>query len=192
MRFLVLPALLLASLVGCKGKRADDPVLPPQGGDGVITESREKSPADESLPMDGEAASPKTKIRPPKSTGIPVAKPVEGAYGKVINPKTGNEVFAGGLPAGTILRDPEFPDDEGCYFTVPEMAEDEAGTPIALSVAGKDGFVFSPYNNKIVDVGSIPAGTLVMDPTFPAAEKKAFRVPVSAALVVEMPDLPEE
>lgn len=49
--------------------------------------------------------------------------------------------------------------------------------PFANKVPGKDGFVFSPYNNKVVDVRDIPSGTLVADPTYPAAEKKYFRVP---------------
>jgi len=49
--------------------------------------------------------------------------------------------------------------------------------PYAAKVPGKDGFVFSPYNNKVVDVRDIPSGTLVQDPTFPAADKKYFRVP---------------
>lgn len=47
----------------------------------------------------------------------------------------------------------------------------------ATAVPGKVGFVFSPYNNKLVDVRDIPSGTLVQDPTYPAAEKKYFRVP---------------
>ena len=49
--------------------------------------------------------------------------------------------------------------------------------PFATPVPGKDGFVFSPYNNKVVDVRDIPSGTLVQDPTYPPAEKKYFRVP---------------
>ena len=48
---------------------------------------------------------------------------------------------------------------------------------VANKVPGKDGFVFSPYNNKVVDVRDIPTGTLVQDPTYPPAEKKYFRVP---------------
>lgn len=48
---------------------------------------------------------------------------------------------------------------------------------VANKVPGKEGFVFSPYNNKVVDVRDIPSGTLVQDPTYPAAEKKYFRVP---------------
>ncbi len=47
----------------------------------------------------------------------------------------------------------------------------------ANKVPGKEGFVFSPYNNKVVDVRDIPSGTLVQDPTYPPAEKKYFRVP---------------
>jgi hypothetical protein len=49
--------------------------------------------------------------------------------------------------------------------------------PFANSVPGKEGFVFSPYNNKVIDVRDMPTGTLVQDPTYPAAEKKFFRVP---------------
>ena len=51
------------------------------------------------------------------------------------------------------------------------------GYKFANPVPGKDGFVFSPYNNKLVDVRDIPSGTLVQDPTYPASEKKYFRVP---------------
>lgn len=49
--------------------------------------------------------------------------------------------------------------------------------PFANKVPGKDGFVFSPYNNKVIDVRDMASGTLVQDPTYPAAEKKYFRVP---------------
>jgi hypothetical protein len=49
--------------------------------------------------------------------------------------------------------------------------------PTASKVPGKAGFVFSPHNNKVVDVRDIPSGTLVQDPTYPAADGKYFRVP---------------
>jgi len=49
--------------------------------------------------------------------------------------------------------------------------------PFASPVVGKAGFVLSPYNSKMVDVRDIPSGTLVQDPTYPASEKKYFRVP---------------
>ncbi len=51
------------------------------------------------------------------------------------------------------------------------------GAPVAVQVEGRPGFVMSPFNSKIVDVRDIPPGTLVMDPSFPATEKKYFRTP---------------
>lgn len=58
-----------------------------------------------------------------------------------------------------------------------QPAENRNDFAFANKVPGKEGFVFSPYNNKVVDVRDIPSGTLVQDPTYPAAEKKYFRVP---------------
>lgn len=52
-----------------------------------------------------------------------------------------------------------------------------ATAPVAQAVPGKPGFVFSPFNNKIVDLTGIAPGTLVADPQYPAAEKKHFRAP---------------
>lgn len=49
--------------------------------------------------------------------------------------------------------------------------------PTAQPVPGKEGFVFSPFNNKVIDVRDLPSGQLVADPTYPASEKKHFRVP---------------
>jgi len=69
---------------------------------------------------------------------------------------------------------PKVPDGGG------EIKKKETGKKdyaFANPVPGKEGFVFSPYNNKMVDVRDIPSGTLVQDPTYPAADKKYFRVP---------------
>lgn len=49
--------------------------------------------------------------------------------------------------------------------------------PTAIAVPGKPGFVFSPYNNKLIDVQGFASGTLVADPTYPMSERKFFRVP---------------
>jgi cytoskeletal protein RodZ len=49
--------------------------------------------------------------------------------------------------------------------------------PEAKPVPGKQGFVFSPFNDKIIDVTGIPPGTLIADPTYPSEEQKHFRVP---------------
>jgi len=53
----------------------------------------------------------------------------------------------------------------------------EKKPPIAEPVADKPGFVKSPFSGQIIDVRDIPAGTMVADPMYPAAEKKHFRVP---------------
>lgn len=49
--------------------------------------------------------------------------------------------------------------------------------PTARAVPGKPGYVFSPFNNKIIDVKDFASGALVADPTYPAAERMHFRVP---------------
>lgn len=63
--------------------------------------------------------------------------------------------------------------------TTPPRPQDKRPTsvPTAQPVPGKEGFVFSPYNNKVIDVRDMPSGQLVADPTYPASEKKHFRVP---------------
>lgn len=68
------------------------------------------------------------------------------------------------------IREPA-PDPE------PSPPSSRPTTPVASPVPGKPGFVLSPFNNKIIDVKGIPSGTLVQDPTYPASEKKYFRVP---------------
>lgn len=76
-------------------------------------------------------------------------------------------------PARTIS-----PAQESAPTPEPKLA-DSSNEPYltAKPVPGQAGFVFSPYNNKVVDVRDIPTGTLVQDPTFPPSEKKFFRAP---------------
>ncbi|RYD22110.1 MAG: hypothetical protein EOP88_09150 [Verrucomicrobiaceae bacterium] len=59
----------------------------------------------------------------------------------------------------------------------PQGEEKRTDYAFANKVPGKEGFVFSPYNNKVVDVRDIPSGTLVQDPTYTGAGKGYFRVP---------------
>lgn len=59
----------------------------------------------------------------------------------------------------------------------PQAAVLKDGYPVATAVPEKPGFVFSPYNQKMLDVTAIPSGTLMMDPHYPSSEKKLFRVP---------------
>jgi len=59
----------------------------------------------------------------------------------------------------------------------PATSPENQGYPAATALAGKSGYVTSPYSGKVIDVRDLPPGTLVQDPTFPASEKKYFRVP---------------
>ena len=81
------------------------------------------------------------------------------------------------------------PDPEPRASKPPESEEPEPETPeappvvhdgkipTARAVPGRPGFVFSPYNNKLIDVEGFPSGRLVSDPQYPLSEKKYFRVP---------------
>lgn len=66
-------------------------------------------------------------------------------------------------------------DKPGAGTTKPPVEKKEIA--VARPVPGKPGFVFSPFNNKMIDVKGFPPGSLVADPTYPASEKKHFRVP---------------
>jgi len=79
---------------------------------------------------------------------------------------------AGGPATQTPPETPSQP-----QTTPPPVEPKRTDYAFANKVPGKEGFVFSPYNNKVVDVRDIPSGTLVQDPTYPASEKKYFRVP---------------
>ena len=61
--------------------------------------------------------------------------------------------------------------------TPPPPPKEKTDYQYANKVPGKEGFVFSPYNNKVIDVRDIPSGQLVQDPTYPPSEKKYFLVP---------------
>lgn len=94
-------------------------------------------------------------------------------------------IDATGRPLGGSAANPlddvvfEDPDPAGQEPTPPPQAPTPRTTahPVASPVPDKPGFLFSPYNNQIIDVRGIPAGTLVADPTYPAADRKFFRVP---------------
>jgi hypothetical protein len=56
--------------------------------------------------------------------------------------------------------------------------EQETGEPpVAAQLPDRPGFVLSPFNNKLIDVRGLAPGTLVRDPTYPAEERRFFRVP---------------
>ena len=59
----------------------------------------------------------------------------------------------------------------------PPTVEKRVDYPVAMKAPGKEGYVLSPFNNKLIDVKDMPSGTLVSDPTYPESAKKFFRVP---------------
>jgi hypothetical protein len=59
----------------------------------------------------------------------------------------------------------------------PKPKEEARKYPVAVAVPEKPGFVYSPYNNRVLDVKEVPSGTLVGDPQYPPTEKKHFYVP---------------
>lgn len=172
--FPLLFALLL--LPGCDEKSSPEARKGPDG--------KAKASGFSGFGDDDSVASGKTKSsdRPTRTNRPPVAEPVPGQPGKVISPFSGEIVDVSASFAGDLVEDPKYPGDETKKFTVP-VFPNEAGSaaplPVANLVPGKDGMVISPYSNKLVDVRGIPGGTLVADPTFPASEKKYFRVPVT-------------
>lgn len=119
----------------------------------------------------------KSQERVPRSRKPPLATLAEGQSGKVISPFSDEVVDVSGHSPGDIVEDPKFPGDESKRFEVPELTK---SIPEAKIVPGKPGFVFSPYNSKVIDVTGLKPGTLVADPTFPTSEKKHFRIPAGA------------
>lgn len=59
----------------------------------------------------------------------------------------------------------------------PPVVEKKPEYKYATKIPGKEGFVFSPYNNKMIDVRGMASGTLVQDPTYTGDGKGYFRVP---------------
>lgn len=49
--------------------------------------------------------------------------------------------------------------------------------PHALPVPGREGYVFSPFHNKVVDCKGFARGTLVFDPYDTEKPRRKFRVP---------------
>jgi hypothetical protein len=84
-------------------------------------------------------------------------------------------------PPGRPVPPPPQPEPEPKPEPEPQPAPAPQPTPgprpTAIAVPGKPGFVFSPYNNKVIDVQGFRSGALVADPTYPMSERKFFRVP---------------
>ena len=111
----------------------------------------------------------------------------EGQHPEDSSPKTTKEgLVSTGKPADPSTAKSEATSSEGEDAAV--LVEKKP--PVAEPVPGQPGKVISPYNGKHIDVTGIPPGSLVADPTYPAEEKKHFRVPeIPEAPVEAMPPL---
>jgi hypothetical protein len=132
----------------------------------------------------GEAKPGKTVERPVLvKKKPPVAVPVADQPGFVKSPFSGKIIDVRGIPAGTLVADPMFPAEEKKHFRVPELSPEDQellareSAPEAKPVPGKAGFIFSPYDNKIIDVTGIKPGEIVADPSAPAGEVRYIKVP---------------
>jgi hypothetical protein len=126
-------------------------------------------------PYDEQAQRTKPKKAPQTKTEQQVKPKSETAAAE--QPATGSESTSAISPSAPQLNVPALPGKSPTTTSKPATTASKPEYPYANKVPGKDGFVFSPYNQKVVDVRDIPSGTLVQDPTYPAAEKKYFRVP---------------
>jgi hypothetical protein len=75
------------------------------------------------------------------------------------------------------VEEPSMTPTEGEAPKLPTTATTRKEIPVAVKVPGKEGYVLSPFNNKLIDVTGMASGQLAADPTYPESEKKHFRVP---------------
>lgn len=139
------------------------------------------SPVSGSSDPASEGLATKSSERPAKKEKtIWVAEPVDGKPGYVKSPFSGKIIDVKGIPAGALVADPTFPAAEKKHFRVPEVPEEEmkkANAAVARPLPGKQGFVFSPLTNKIIDVSGMEPGSVVTDPTAPEGETHYLKVP---------------
>lgn len=64
----------------------------------------------------------------------------------------------------------------GIYYSPEELDLRIEDYPAAKPLKGKVGVVASPYGGHLVDISRLPAGSLVIDPNYPAESKKLFRI----------------
>lgn len=121
----------------------------------------------------------------------PVAEPVADKPGFVKSPFSGEIIDVRGIPAGTLVADPMYPAEEKKHFRVPELSPEAAdlmareSAPEGKPVPGKAGFIFSPYDNKIIDVTGLKPGEIVADPTAPAGQVRYIKVPGESPKILD-------
>lgn len=190
MKFLGIVSVVALVSLSCQKNDGETP----DGKPAASTHQGKASNSPVAGPSDPESESLVTKSseRPAKKEKtIWVAEPVDGKPGYVKSPFSGKIIDVKGIPAGTLVADPTFPAAEKKHFRVPEIPEEEmkkADAAVAKPLPGKQGFVFSPLTNKIIDVSGMEPGSVVTDPTAPEGETHYFKVPDEEVPDVEAAD----
>jgi hypothetical protein len=190
MKLIGLAGLLALSSLACQRKEETTTAKAPAP---AATESASSAAPAAEETKEAPASKPtKASERPAVAEKkIPVAEPVADTPGYVKSPFSGQIIDVKGMPGGSVVADPTFPPEAKKHFRLPEMgAEDEAAAreelaketvrlngPEALPVPGKAAFVFSPYDNKIIDVKGIDPGTVIQDPGAPEGTTRYFKTP---------------
>ncbi len=131
-------------------------------------------------------ATPRTRPMPARIAPAPVvtapaAKSDPNIHAQAAKPATA--VTARPLPPAAVhptptpppRQSPTQPQSAATLENPPAAASPDL--PVATAAPGKPGYVLSPYNHKLILVRTIPSGTVVPDPGYPASDKKFFRVP---------------
>ena len=186
MAVMVMVAGLLASCERKEEASAPAPSKSP-GKQGIAAVGTEEETSEA-----GEAKPGKTTERPVLvEKKPPVAEPVADQPGYVKSPYSGKVIDVRGIPAGRLVADPMYPASEKKYFRVPELSPEaqdlmaRESAPEAKPVPGKAGFIFSPYDNKIIDVTGIKPGEIVADPTAPPNLVRYIKVPADGPAVLD-------
>lgn len=191
MKLIGLAGILAVSSLACQRKEEAIPPKPPAPA--AAESASTSAPSAEDQQEEAPAGKPtKASERPEVAQKKPwVAEPVADKPGFVKSPFSGTVIDVRGIPAGRLVADPMFPAAEKKYFRIPDMgAEQEEqirqqaaeetvrlNGPVAKPVPGKEGFFFSPYDNKIVDANGIEPGEVIKDPGSPEGEARFFKLP---------------
>ena len=190
MKLIRLAGILAVSSLACQRKEEAIPPKPPgpaaaESASSAAPAVEEKSEAPAGKPTKASERPEVTQKKPP------VAEPVADKPGFVKSPYSGTIIDVRGIPAGRTVADPTFPAAEKKHFRIPDLGPEQEAIarqqaaeetvrlngPVAKPVPGKEGFVFSPYDNKIVDASGIEPGEVIKDPGSPEGEARFFKLP---------------
>lgn len=165
----------IAILVIVLQKNSDDPASPhsrEHNSPNSTSESTTPASSDDPDSQRPTRSSQKREIseRTKTATWHPTEK------GHLISPYNDEILLAIGVISGSKMKD-----SDGNSFNVPSFEKSPFPmNPISTPVPDRPGFVFNPFNNRIIDARGIPADTLIRDPQDSNPEY-IFRIPPDKA-----------